>query len=128
MGVPTLYEALLGTDNKKLDLSFVKCIVSGGDSMSESLIRKLNVFLENHGCRAKIIQGYGMTEALAAVCVSFKEVANKEGSIGIFHFSQSCWSIHFIASMLTRSSARSIGSTPLSMITVVRYRLPSGGL
>lgn len=83
MGVPTLYEALLNTNNNKLDLSFIKCVVSGGDSMSESLIRKLNNFLENHGTHAKIIQGYGMTEALAAVCVSFKEVSNKEGSIGI---------------------------------------------
>ena len=83
MGVPTLFEALLNTNNSKLDLSFIKCIVSGGDSMSEGLIRRLNAFLEQRGSHAKIIQGYGMTEALAAVCVSFKEVSNKEGSIGI---------------------------------------------
>ena len=83
MGVPTLFEAMLNSCDKNVDLSFIKCIVSGGDSMSIELIRKLNNFLKEHGCRVKIIQGYGMTEALAAVCVSFKEISNKEGSIGI---------------------------------------------
>jgi len=83
MGVPTLFEALLNNDSEKLDLSYVKLIVSGGDSMNISLIRKINSFFKKHGSSAKIIQGYGMTESLAAVCVSFKEEANKEGSIGI---------------------------------------------
>lgn len=83
MGVPTLFEALLGTKNDKLDLSFLKCVVSGGDSMNATQITKINNFLQEHGCSRKVIQGYGMTESLAAVCVSFKEVSNKEGSIGI---------------------------------------------
>lgn len=83
MGVPTLFEAMINTNNDKLDLSFIKCIVSGGDSMSEERITKMNSFLKEHGCRVNLIQGYGMTEALAAVCVSFKEESNKEGSMGI---------------------------------------------
>ena len=82
-GVPTLYEALLNCDNDKLDLSFIKYIISGGDSMSITQIRKINAFLFKHNAHVKLAQGYGMTEALAAVCVSFKEIANKEGSIGI---------------------------------------------
>ncbi len=83
MGVPTLFEALIKSKDTKLDLSFIKYIVSGGDSMSETQIMKINDFLKEHGCRAKIIQGYGMTECFAAVCVSFKEAPNKIGSIGI---------------------------------------------
>lgn len=83
MGVPTLFEALIKSKDTKLDLSFIKYIVSGGDSMSETQIMKINDFLKEHSCRAKIIQGYGMTECFAAVCVSFKEAPNKIGSIGI---------------------------------------------
>ena len=82
-GVPTLFEALVNTDKANVDLSFLKLLVSGGDSMPLSLLRRINVFLENHGSNAKVIQGYGMTESLAAVCAPFKEVTNKEGSIGI---------------------------------------------
>ena len=82
-GVPTLYEALLNTKNNNLDLSFVKYALSGGDSMSPLLTRRVNAFFLSHGCNAKIAQGYGMTEATASVCISFDPRANKEGSIGI---------------------------------------------
>ncbi len=81
-GVPTLYEALSNTDNKDLDLSNLKYIISGGDSLSPKLERKINLYLEQHGCKTKITQGYGMTESLAAVCVAIDE-AYREGSIGI---------------------------------------------
>lgn len=82
-GVPTLYEALLNTKNKHLDLSCVKYALSGGDSMSINLSRKLNAFFLKCGSNIKIAQGYGMTEATAATCISFLKGANKEGSIGI---------------------------------------------
>lgn len=82
-GVPTLFEALVNTPKENVDLSFLKLLVSGGDSMNLSLLRRLNVFLDNHGSTARVIQGYGMTESLAAVCAPFKQIVNKEGSIGI---------------------------------------------
>lgn len=81
-GVPTLYEALINTKNDKLNLKMLKYIISGGDSLSPSLERRINVFLSNHGADITISQGYGMTESLAAVALSFGE-ANKPGSIGI---------------------------------------------
>lgn len=81
-GVPTLFEALINTKNERLNLSMVKYIISGGDSLSPSLERKINVYLSNHGASITISQGYGMTEALAAVALSFGK-ANKSGSIGI---------------------------------------------
>lgn len=53
-GVPTLYEALL--KNKALegeDLSFLKCVISGGDSLSVSLKKKIDKFLKLHGANIR---------------------------------------------------------------------------
>ena len=65
-----------------LDLSNLKYAISGGDSLSISLIRRVNLFLREHGSKIKISQGYGMTESLAAITLSFGK-AYREGSIGI---------------------------------------------
>lgn len=81
-GVPTLYEALINTKNNNLDLSMLKYVISGGDSLSSNLSEKINDFLKEHGSLVKVSQGYGMTEALAAVALSFGE-AYRDGSIGI---------------------------------------------
>ena len=81
-GVPTLYEALINTNNHHLNLSMLTYVISGGDSLSTTLERKINVFLENHHAKVKISQGYGMTESLAAVALAYGK-ANKPGSIGI---------------------------------------------
>ena len=81
-GVPTLFEALINTNNEHLNLSMVKYVISGGDSLSPALERRINVFLTNHKARIQISQGYGMTESLVAVAVAFGK-ANKPGSIGI---------------------------------------------
>jgi long-chain acyl-CoA synthetase len=44
-GVPTLFELMLR--NKRMehvDLSFLHCVISGGDSLSESLKKKVDLF------------------------------------------------------------------------------------
>ena len=83
VGVPTLYEALIKNNNiKNLDLSFLKYAISGGDILPKSLEDKVNEYFEKHNSTARITQGYGMTEALAAVCLSIDE-RSKSGSIGI---------------------------------------------
>lgn len=82
-GVPTLYEAMMNnTGMKHVSLSCLKYIVSGGDSLTMSMFKKLNNFLKDHGANVKVLQGYGMTESLAATAVSHGE-AYREGSIGI---------------------------------------------
>lgn len=82
-GVPTLFEALINAKNvKNLDLSALKYIVSGGDSLPVSLQEKLNVYLKEHGSKAKISQGYGMTECLAG-CIVNLGISDKNGCIGI---------------------------------------------
>ncbi len=70
-GVPTLYDALLkakGTD--KIDFSFLKYAVSGGDTLPEKLEKSVNDFLAAHNSDIKICEGYGMTEGLAALSLS----------------------------------------------------------
>lgn len=70
-GVPTLYDALLkakGTD--KIDFSFLKYAVSGGDTLPEKLEKSVNEFLAAHNSDIKICEGYGMTEGLAALSLS----------------------------------------------------------
>lgn len=81
-GVPTLYEALINSKNDRLNLSNLKYIISGGDSLSASLERRINVYLANHHAKITVAQGYGMTESLAAVALAHGK-ANKSGSIGI---------------------------------------------
>ena len=81
-GVPTLYEAMIKNKGlANMDLSFLKHLVSGGDSLTEPQLIKINNFLKEHNANIKLEQGYGMTEALAAVCLA-KGNANVLGTIG----------------------------------------------
>ena len=82
VGVPTLFEALLNTNNKKLDLSQVKYVICGGDSLTEGLGSKINEYLEAHNCNKKVMQGYGLSEAVGATALAYGE-HNILGSIGI---------------------------------------------
>lgn len=83
IGVPTLFEAMINSPReKKLVLNHLKYAISGGDSLKPSLENKINQFLHTHGSSVRIIQGYGMSECLAAVCLGFQNIP-KKGSIGI---------------------------------------------
>jgi long-chain acyl-CoA synthetase len=82
-GVPTLYEALLRLPSMdKADLSFLKGVFSGGDSLSIELKKKLDKFLADHGAKIQVREGYGTTETVTACCLTPLTKA-KEGSIGI---------------------------------------------
>ena len=82
-GVPTLFEALLRADGlQNADLSFLKGIFSGGDSLSPELKRKVDRFLKEHNCTEQIREGYGTTECVTASCLTPKDYA-RSGSIGV---------------------------------------------
>jgi long-chain acyl-CoA synthetase len=82
-GVPTLFEALLRAESlKKADLSFLKGIFCGGDSLSPELKKKVDAFLRVHNCTEQIREGYGTTECVTASCLTPKTYA-REGSIGV---------------------------------------------
>ena len=82
-GVPTLYEALLrlpGMENA--DLSCLKGVFSGGDSLSIELKKKFDKFLYDHKASIQVREGYGTTETVTACCLTPVHMA-KEGSIGL---------------------------------------------
>jgi len=69
-GVPAIYEAMIvnkSFDGRKLD--FLKCVVSGGDSLAPSTKKKLNDMLAEHGCTVKVREGYGLTECVTGSCL-----------------------------------------------------------
>lgn len=83
VGVPTLWEAMLSNKRfEDVDLSDLKYMVSGGDTMTLGMEEKINNFLHSHGTNINISKGYGMTEAVAAVAFTF-EGTNEPGAIGI---------------------------------------------
>ncbi len=82
-GVPTLYEALLRLPKfDKADLSSLKGVFSGGDSLSIELKKKLDKFLYDHKAVVQVREGYGTTETVTACCLTPPHM-HKEGSIGL---------------------------------------------
>ena len=82
-GVPTLYEALLRLPNMDgADLSSLKGVFSGGDSLTVELKKKFDRFLYDHKAVIQVREGYGTTETVTACCLTPINKA-KEGSIGI---------------------------------------------
>ena len=83
VGVPTLYEALLRCDRlEHTDLSFLRGVFSGGDTLSVELKRRTDAFLAAHGSPVPVREGYGTTECVTASCLTPLR-DHREGSIGI---------------------------------------------
>ena len=82
-GVPTLFEAITRNDYLKgADLSCLRGVFSGGDSLSIELKKKFDKFLAEHNASIRIREGYGTTECVTACCLTPHDL-EKEGSIGI---------------------------------------------
>jgi len=82
-GVPTLYEAMLRLDSmENADLSSLKGVFSGGDSLSVELKKKFDKFLYDHNASIQVREGYGTTETVTACCLT-PPTMHKEGSIGV---------------------------------------------
>ena len=83
VGVPTLFEAMLINKNfSHMKLSYLTCVISGGDSLSTDLKRRFDEWLSKHHSPTTIREGYGLTECCAASC--FTPLYDyRPGSIGI---------------------------------------------
>lgn len=82
-GVPTLYEALLRIKSlDRVDLSCLKGVFSGGDSLSIELKKRFDGFLKAHNAGIPVREGYGTTECVTASCLTPIN-REKEGSIGL---------------------------------------------
>ena len=82
VGVPTLYEALLRSEGFDFDLSFLRGMFCGGDSLSVELKKKVDKFLKEHNATIQVREGYGTTECVTASCLTPFDTY-REGSIGI---------------------------------------------
>ncbi len=83
VSTPAFYEALMRSKElQNMDLSFLKCLGSGGDTMNKGLEKKLGEFTKSHGMRYRISQGYGLSESSAAVSFCVNDIY-KSGSVGI---------------------------------------------
>lgn len=72
-GVPTLFESILKEWNEpNLKLNFLKSALVGGDSLKPSLRERINDFFKQHESDVKVIEGYGLTEAVCGVVQGFK--------------------------------------------------------
>ena len=81
--MPTLYEALLRLPSMDgADLSSLKGVFSGGDSLSIELKKKFDKFLYDHHAVIQVREGYGTTETVTACCLTPTHMY-KEGSIGL---------------------------------------------
>jgi len=82
-GVPTLYEALCSNKNlRKADLSGMKGVFAGGDSVPLSIKTNFDRVLKERGADIELREGYGLTESVT-VSVLMPETEYREGSIGI---------------------------------------------
>lgn len=82
-GVPAFFEALSRyPDMDKKDLSFIDCLISGGDVLSTKLQRRINKQLKAGGSKAEIREAYGQTESVTGCCIN-PDFQNVIGSVGL---------------------------------------------
>lgn len=82
-GVPAFFESLSRyPDMEGKDLSFLECLISGGDALPEKLQRRISRQLKAGGSKAALREGYGLTESLAGCCIN-PVFRNVPGSVGL---------------------------------------------
>ena len=82
-GVPALFESLSRyPDMDEKDLSFIDCLISGGDVLSIKLQTRINKQLKAGGSKAEIREAYGQTESVTGCCIN-PVFHNVIGSVGL---------------------------------------------
>lgn len=83
IGTPTWFVNLVNDPVlKNADLSFIKMVTYGGDSMNANDIIRVNNFLKEHNCNAVITTGHGLSETCGCASYATDEY-NIPGTIGI---------------------------------------------
>ena len=83
MGTPNWYLAFPKDKAlKNADLSFIKTMGYGGDSMNPYDEEMINEFLKSHGCSRTVTKGHGMSETSGGASYAIKDY-NFLGSMGI---------------------------------------------
>lgn len=82
VGVPTVFDYLTKIKLGPKELKGIKGVVSGGDVISMSTKERINDFLKEHGSKAVLENGYGLTEASGGFIFSPRSVAEDPDAIG----------------------------------------------
>ena len=83
VGVPTLYDALTRDPSlAKADLSCLRATFSGADTLPRPVKERFEKLVAERGGRVKLLEGYGLTEAVTAIMATPLD-EYREGSIGI---------------------------------------------
>lgn len=83
VGVPALLQTMINDASlQNMDMSFVKCIITGGDVVSAELKTKVDKFMRERGSSATVRPGYGLTEGSGASSF-LPDKHQKLGSTGI---------------------------------------------
>ncbi|MBW2631868.1 MAG: AMP-binding protein [Deltaproteobacteria bacterium] len=83
VGVPTLYEALSrNSDFRSADLSCLKATFSGADTLPRVVKEKFEETVRSGGGNVKLLEGYGLTEAVTAIMATPIN-DYREGSVGV---------------------------------------------
>ena len=78
--VPAHWEYFIKEDFKNCDLSFIKKIIVGGDTMSASYKNKLKSIFSDHGAENPLLFGYGLSETTSTAVVNFCAPENSIGN------------------------------------------------
>jgi long-chain acyl-CoA synthetase len=83
VGVPTLFDALARDPAlARADLSCLRATFSGADTLPRPVKERFEKLIEQCGGRVKLLEGYGLTEAVTAI-MAMPVGAYREGSIGL---------------------------------------------
>ncbi len=83
IGVPTLFKALVDNDRfRRIRFDFLKSAFCGADTLPEQLKRDFDSIVEKSGGKARLLEGYGLTEAVTAV-MAMPLNEYRSGSMGI---------------------------------------------
>jgi long-chain acyl-CoA synthetase len=83
VGVPTLYDALSKDPSLAgSDLSCLRACFSGADTLPRPVKERFEALVASHGGKVKLLEGYGLTEAVTAI-MAMPLTEYREGSIGI---------------------------------------------
>ena len=81
-GAPSMFMKMIAADNFDNDgVKNLEVLYTGGDIVSESFIQKMNGILADHGSRAQLFRGWGLTE-MGGACTTNYHNNCKADSIG----------------------------------------------
>ena len=83
VGIPAMFKKLYHTEGfDGPHLSNTRMMFAGGDDLSPAFLQEFNEMLEKNGTKARLRQGYGLTE-VGSVCCANTNWTNKDNSIGL---------------------------------------------